>query len=60
MAYSYLRTMRFDTPHAFLIDANGWIKSDWEYNIVTRDIFEGNGLFSEIDSLLKAGSQTKK
>src|ERR1019366_2805585 len=52
MAYSYLRSMRFDTPHVFLIDAGGTIKNDWEYGLVTRDIFEGNGLMAEIDSLL--------
>ncbi len=62
MAYSYLRSMRFDTPHVFLIDASGMIKNDWEYSLVTRDIFEGNGLISEIDSLLpgKAAPQKKK
>ena len=62
MAYSYLRSGRFDTPHVFLIDAGGTIKSDWEYSLITRDIFEGNGLVSEIDSLLssKAGAPQKK
>ena len=63
MAYSYLRSMKFDTPHAFLIDANGTIKNDWEYSLITRDIFEGNGLMPEIDSLLSgkaAPKQTKK
>ncbi|MGA2722378.1 MAG: TlpA disulfide reductase family protein [Bryobacteraceae bacterium] len=62
MAYSYLRSMRFDTPHVFLIDAGGTIRNDWEYGLVTRDIFEGNGLMSEIDSLLsgKAAPQKKK
>src|SRR5208283_4368371 len=39
MAYSYLRSMRFDTPHVFLIDAGGTIRNDWEYSLVTRDIF---------------------
>lgn len=62
MAYSYLRSMRFDTPHVFLIDAGGTIRNDWEYGLVTRDIFEGNGLVPEIDSLLpgKAAPQKKK
>jgi len=62
MAYSYLRSMRFDTPHVFLIDADGTIKNDREYSLVTRDIFEGNGLMSEIDSLLpgKAAPQKTK
>ena len=60
MAYSYLRSMKFDTPHAFLIDANGTIKNDWEYSLITRDIFEGNGLIPEIDSLLSGKAAPKK
>ena len=62
MAYSYLLSMSFDTPHVFLIDAGGTIKNDWGYSLLTRDIFEGDGLISEIDSLLagKAASQKTK
>ena len=62
MAYSYLRSMKFDTPHVFLIDAGGTIKNDWGYSLLTRDIFEGDGLISEIDSLLagKAAPQKTK
>jgi peroxiredoxin len=61
MAYSYLLNMHFDTPHVFLIDARGTIRNDWVYSLVTRDIFEGNGLMAEIDSLLpKAAPQTKQ
>jgi peroxiredoxin len=61
MAYSYLRSMKFDTPHVFLIDDRGRIGNDWGYGLTTRDIFEGNGLMSEIDSLLpKATPQAKQ
>ena len=62
MAYSYLLSMKFDTPHVFLIDAGGTIKNDWGYSLLTRDIFEGDGLMSEIDSLLagKAAPQKTK
>jgi peroxiredoxin len=63
MAYSYLRSTRFDTPHVFLIDASGTIRNDWEYGLLTRDIFEGNALMSEIDGLLPgpaAPQKTKK
>jgi peroxiredoxin len=62
MAYSYLLSMKFDTPHAFLIDAGGTIRNDWGYSLLTRDIFEGDGLISEIDSLLagKAAPQKTK
>jgi peroxiredoxin len=57
MEYSYVLSKRFDTPSVFLIDANGTIKNNWEYSLTTRDIFEGNGLMPEIDSLL-AGMAT--
>ena len=60
MAYSYLLRMRFDTPHAFLIDASGTIRNDWDYSLLTRDIFEGNGLMAEIDSLLAAKAAPQK
>ena len=60
MVYSYMLKTSFDTPHAFLIDAQGTIKNDWAYSLTTRDIFEGNGLMSEIDSLLKAVPQKNK
>jgi peroxiredoxin len=53
VAYSYLRTPSFDIPHVFLIDANGGIHEDFGYTPTTRDIFEGKGIFSHLDSLLK-------
>jgi peroxiredoxin len=59
MAYSYLRKMTFDTPHVFLIAANGMIENDWGYSLITRDIFEGDGLMSEIDRLLASGAATR-
>ena len=60
MAYSYLRKTHFDTPSVFLIDGGGTIKNDWEYSLTTRDIFEGNGLISEIDSLLSGKGAAQK
>jgi peroxiredoxin len=60
MAFSYLRSMRFDTPHAFLIDASGTIQNDWAYSLITRDIFEANGLIPEIDSLLSGKAAPRK
>jgi peroxiredoxin len=60
MAYSYVRKMSFDTPRVFLIDAGGAIRNDWAYGLLTRDIFEGNGLMSEIDSLLSAKAAPQK
>jgi len=60
MAYSYMRSMRFDTPRVFAIDAGGTIQNDWTYNLLTRDIFEGNGLMPEIDSLLSGKADPQK
>ncbi|HUJ22978.1 MAG TPA: TlpA disulfide reductase family protein [Bryobacteraceae bacterium] len=52
VAYSYLRSGAFDTPHVYLIDANGGIRDDFGYSDATKDIFEGNGLFAHLDAIL--------
>ncbi len=44
----------FDIPHVFLIDANGVIRSDFAYSPLTLGIFEGRGLFAEIEKILAA------
>jgi peroxiredoxin len=60
MAYSYVRTGALDLPHIYLIDQNGMIKSDYVYGVLTRDIFEGKGLYSELDLMVNGGQQPKK
>ena len=40
-------------PHLFVIDQRGTIRNDFAYDEATRNIFEGVGLFAEIDKLLK-------
>lgn len=42
-----------EVPHLFLIDRKGTIRNDFGYDETTRSIFEGAGLFAEIDKLLK-------
>jgi len=42
-----------DVPHLFLIDKGGVIRNDFAYDESTRNVFEGAGLFAEIDRLLK-------
>ena len=42
-----------DVPHLFLIDNSGIIRNDFGYDETTRRVFEGAGLFAEIDRLLK-------
>jgi hypothetical protein len=44
---------QIQVPHLFLIDARGMIRNDFAYEESTRAIFEGAGLFAEIDKLLK-------
>lgn len=52
MAYSYVRRGNIDLPAVYIIDGSGMIRADYSYNILTRGIFEGNGLFAEIDRVL--------
>lgn len=44
---------KVEVPHLFLIDQHGMIRNDFAYEESTRSIFEGAGLFAEIDRLLK-------
>lgn len=44
---------RISVPHLFLIDQHGMIRNDFAYEESTHSIFEGAGLFAEIDKLLK-------
>jgi peroxiredoxin len=58
MTISYMNArpgmVHFDVPHLFVIDPQGMIRNDFGYDEQkTRSIFEGPGLFSEIDKLLK-------
>ena len=44
----------FEVPHLFVIDQQGMIRNDFAYEeSSTKSIFEGPGLFKEIDKLLK-------
>lgn len=40
-------------PHAFIVDQNGIIKNDFEFTNGTEGFFEGKGLFTELDKLIK-------
>ncbi len=52
-AFSYVLTPQFDLPQVYLIDANGMISVHYSYTLLNRDIFEGNGLFGDLDRLVK-------
>ena len=50
----------FDLPRVFIIDASGVIQRDLEYSALTKEIFEGRGLFNELDKLLQAPAAGKR
>ena len=56
VAYSYLKptSSTITIPHVFLIDGEGMIRNDFAFGNATLDIFQGKGLFAEIDKLLAA------
>jgi peroxiredoxin len=56
VAYSYLKptSPTITIPHVFLIDAEGMIRNDFAFGNDTLYIFQGKGLFAEIDKLLAA------
>jgi peroxiredoxin len=62
VAYSYIRpkSTSISIPHVFFIDGEGVIRNDIVYSPQTQHIFEGNGLFAEIDKLLKPASPAKR
>jgi peroxiredoxin len=56
VAYSYLKptSATITIPHVFLIDGEGMIRNDFAFGNDTLQIFQGKGLFAEIDKLLAA------
>jgi len=52
MMFSYTLDPKITFPHIYVIDGHGTIRFDYRYDVTTRDIFEGNGLFGVIDGLL--------
>jgi thiol-disulfide isomerase/thioredoxin len=53
MQYSYVLKPHIDLPMVYVIDQNGFIRADYGYGVTTREIFEGKGLFNELDRLTK-------
>ena len=54
VAYSYMKptSPQITIPHVFLIDEAGIIKNDFGYSPANSAIFEGKGLYAEIDKML--------
>jgi thiol-disulfide isomerase/thioredoxin len=53
MQYSYVHKSQIDLPTVYVIDQSGFIRGEYGYGVTTREIFEGKGLFSELDRLAK-------
>lgn len=57
MTISYLNARpgmsKVDVPHLFIIDKAGIIRNDFAFNDQDKTVFEGPGLYPEIDKLLK-------
>jgi peroxiredoxin len=43
----------FDTPHLFVIDPNGNIVRDWGHSDATHEVFEPEGLFKQLDPMIR-------
>ena len=56
MASSYFKATpqnpNFSVPHLFIIDAQGMIQDDYGYSPLTKGVFEGRDLFTELDRML--------
>ena len=52
VAASYVRSTSIDLPAVYLIDGSGMIRNSWQNGVLTKDIFEGEGLAREIDKLM--------
>ena len=48
----YPQNRDFNVPHLFVIDAQGMIHNDFGYSPLTKGIFEGRDLFTELDRML--------
>ena len=60
MAYSYVLSTNLQYPHIYVIDGKGNIRHDYLYGLTTRDIFEGKGLYKDIDALLSEDGPAAK
>jgi len=54
VSYSYLKPANRNIviPHVFLVDTDGMIRNDFGFGPDTMAIFDGKGLFTELDKML--------
>lgn len=63
VAFSYVRPNALrpsiNIPHVYLVDRDGMIRGDYEFGEAALEIFQGSGLYKEIDKLLGAKAPAK-
>lgn len=52
VVYSYVRSPSVSLPRLYIVNPEGFIAREYAYGPETQEIFEGNGLFTELDRLL--------
>jgi peroxiredoxin len=57
--YSYVRSPSVSMPRLYIVNPEGDIVKEYAYGPESTDVFEGNGLFTELDRLLGIGSKGK-
>ena len=60
-AASYLKVTpqnpSFEVPHFFVIDQKGMIREDYGYNLLSKNIFEGNAIYGILDKYVSKSAQ---
>jgi peroxiredoxin len=59
VVYSYVRTPSVSMPRLYIVNPQGYIARDYVYGPNTQEVFEGNGLFTELDRLLAGGGKSR-
>jgi peroxiredoxin len=52
VVYSYVRTPSVSLPRLYIVNPEGFIVKEFVYGANSQEIFEGKGLFAELDRLL--------
>lgn len=59
VVYSYVRTPSVSMPRLYVVNPDGFIAREYVYGPETQEIFEGGGLFTELDRLLRGSGGAK-
>ncbi len=59
VVYSYVQSPSVSMPRLYIVNPEGYIVKEYVYGPETQDVFEGKGLFTELDRLL-GGAAAKR